>query len=322
MHSGAFDLNLLRVFDAVMEERSVLRAGHRVGLSQSAVSHALNRLRYTMKDDLFVRTPEGMTPTPRALEIAVPVREALAQLEAALGPDEFVPAEAKRTFTLAASDYVTAVLVPPLLRRMQKAAPDVDLHVVPVGRLGLVEKIDMGQIDVAISVFSTIPQRFSVLDILPEGEVYTVRAGHPLGTGPLTLEGLSAFHHAVVAQERPDGDDEYFVERGLGWKAFMSNRVDLERILAEHGWKRRIAVVLPHFLALPMVLSESDLIAGMPGRLAKRMAVRYDLQIFDPPFQGRALTIQAIWHSRNDKDRAQMWFRSNLAVVAQEIDET
>lgn len=316
---NAFDLNLLRVFDAVMEERSVQRAGQRIGLSQSAVSHALNRLRHALQDELFVRTPDGMTPTPRALEIVGPVRTALAQLEAALIPDEFVPATAKRTFTLASSDYVTAALVPPLMRLMEEEAPGVALNVVPAARHDLAEALDMGHIDVAITVFSSIPHRFSTLDLFEEEEVYVVRAGHPLGAGPLTLEGLAAHQHAVVAQEPADHEDEFFIERGLGWRAFMFNRVDLERILEEQGLQRRIALTLPHFLTLPMVLIQSDMIAAMPRRLAKRLAVRYDLRIFEAPFDVPPLTIQAIWHSRNNKDRAQLWFRNNLATVARTI---
>ncbi|MCW2240007.1 LysR family transcriptional regulator [Azospirillum canadense] len=319
MSLNAFDLNLLRVFDAVMEERSVQRAGQRIGLSQSAVSHALNRLRHALQDELFVRTPEGMTPTPRALEIVGPVRTALAQLEAALIPDDFDPSAAKRTFTLATSDYVTAALVPPLLRLMQETAPGVDLNIVPAARHDLAEQLDMGHIDVAITVFSAIPRRYSTLDLMDETEVYVARAGHPLGDGPLTLEGLAAHQHAAVVQYQGGQEDEYFVDRGLGWRAFMSNRVDLERVLSESGLQRRIAVTLPHFLTLPMVLIQSDMIAAMPRRLARRLSARYGLVTYEPPFTVQPLTIQAIWHSRSDKDQAQRWFRDSLATVAQSI---
>src|SRR6185312_1676069 len=110
MNWGAFDLNLLIVFDAIMQERSVTRAGRRVGLSQPAMSHALNRLRYMVKDDLFVRTPEGMVPTPRAEQLAAPLRRALNEMQLALEPDTFVPATATRRFAIAVNNYAAVVL--------------------------------------------------------------------------------------------------------------------------------------------------------------------------------------------------------------------
>src|SRR6266513_1195774 len=111
IHFG-FDLNLLRVFDALIEERSVTRAGERLGLSQSAISHALNRLRYVLGDELFVRVSDGMRPTPRASEIAPRLREGLLQLQLALGPVEFVPERTERRFTIACGEYVGTVLMP------------------------------------------------------------------------------------------------------------------------------------------------------------------------------------------------------------------
>src|SRR3954466_2591947 len=110
MNWGAFDLNLLIVFDAVMQDRSVTRAGNRIGLSQPAMSHALNRLRYMLKDELFIRTPDGMAPTPRAEQLALPLRDALSELQRALEPEAFVPAEAERRFALAVNNYAAVVL--------------------------------------------------------------------------------------------------------------------------------------------------------------------------------------------------------------------
>src|SRR5438128_10876744 len=115
MNWGAFDLNLLIVFDAVMQERSVTRAGSRIGLSQPAVSHALNRLRHMLKDDLFVRAPEGMVPTPRAEQLAAPLRHALSEMQLALEPDTFVPAEASRRFRVAVNNYAAVVLAPAIV---------------------------------------------------------------------------------------------------------------------------------------------------------------------------------------------------------------
>ena len=154
------DLNLLKVFDAVMEERSVLRASQRVALSQSAVSHSLARLREMLEDDLFVRTATGMQPTARALTMAPQVREALRSLEAAVEQPRFVPAASTRQFTLAANDFTTMVLASPLLKILGLEAPAIDLIIKPVTRIDLAEQIDLGRIDVAIGVFSDPPSRF------------------------------------------------------------------------------------------------------------------------------------------------------------------
>lgn len=150
------DLNLLKVFDAVMGERSVLRASQKVALSQSAVSHSLARLREMLEDDLFVRTAAGMQPTARALTMAPQVREALRTLEAAVELPTFVPATSTKQFTLAANDFTTMVLASPLLKLLGREAPSIDLTIKPVTRIDLAEQIDLGRIDVAIGVFSAL----------------------------------------------------------------------------------------------------------------------------------------------------------------------
>src|SRR6266849_462632 len=133
MNWGVIDLNLLIVFDAVMQERNVTRAGQKIGLSQPAMSHALNRLRYMLKDELFVRTPEGMVPTARAETLAQPLRNALSEMQLALEPGMFEPATSDRRFTLAISNYAAIVLAPPLAAAVSAAAPSVRLDLRPSG---------------------------------------------------------------------------------------------------------------------------------------------------------------------------------------------
>src|SRR5690349_445431 len=149
MNFGAFDLNLLIVFDTVMQERSVTRAGNRIGLSQPAMSHALNRLRYVLKDELFVRTPEGMVPTPRAETLVQPLRNALSEMRLALEPTAFEPATSDRRFTLAISNYAAIVLAPPLVVAVSAAAPSVRLDLRPsgTGTLDIVDRLDRGDLD-------------------------------------------------------------------------------------------------------------------------------------------------------------------------------
>src|SRR3954447_6298287 len=154
------DLNLLRVFDAVMEERSVLRASQRICLSQSAVSHALARLREVLGDELFIRTPNGMQPTARALTMAPLVRQAWQSLETAVGAPKFEPTKTARRFTIAVSDFVTMVMVPRLLGLLKQEAPLIDVVIRPDSTAELAEQINLGQIDAAIGTFSQTASRF------------------------------------------------------------------------------------------------------------------------------------------------------------------
>src|SRR5262249_7858419 len=152
--------NLLRVFDALVEERSVTRAGERLGLTQSAISHALNRLRYVLDDDLFVRGADGMHPTMRASEIAPRLRQGLRQLQVAIAPSAFRRAESGRRFTPACPDHVAMALVPRLMARLRHEAPRATLRIHPTS-LGVAEPLDSGLVDVALGNFGRIPERFA-----------------------------------------------------------------------------------------------------------------------------------------------------------------
>src|ERR1700716_4408669 len=147
MNWGAFDLNLLIVFDAVMQERSVTRAGSRIGLSQPAMSHALNRRRHMLKDELFVRTPAGMVPTPRAELLAQPLRSALSEMQLALEPAAFDPAASDRRVAIAVNNYAAVVLSPPVVAAVSAAAPTVQLDLRPSGTLDILDRLDRGDLD-------------------------------------------------------------------------------------------------------------------------------------------------------------------------------
>src|SRR5216684_747390 len=150
---GAIDLNLLVVFDAIMRDRSVTRAGNRLGLSQPAMSHALTRLRHMLKDELFVRSPTGMMPTPRAEELATPIRIALEGLQQSLEPVQFEPSEATRTFHIAVDNYAAIVLVAPIAARIAKIAPGVTLDFRPSGTLDVLQLLDRSELDSALGRF-------------------------------------------------------------------------------------------------------------------------------------------------------------------------
>src|SRR6267142_2873216 len=161
MNWRAFDLNLLVVFEALMQDGSVTRAGARLGMSQPALSHALNRLRYLLKDQLFVRTPKGMAPTPRAEQLAGPLRQGLADMQRALEPEAFVPAQATRRFSVAINNYAAIVLAAPLVSAVSSAAPLVQLDLRPSGTLDVFDLLDNGGLDIAIGTFDSVGERFA-----------------------------------------------------------------------------------------------------------------------------------------------------------------
>src|SRR6266478_8606802 len=176
---SAIDLNLLVVFDAVMQERNVTRAGQRLGLSQPAMSHALTRLRYMLKDDLFIRSPKGMLPTPRAEELALPVRSALDGLQHSLEPNQVIPSKATRNFRIAVDNYSAVVLVGPLAGRIIKIAPGVTLEFRPSGTLNIPDLLDRGEPDLAIGPFPEQGERFSRLSLLDDDFVLVWRKCNP-----------------------------------------------------------------------------------------------------------------------------------------------
>src|ERR1700692_4156902 len=192
MNWGAFDLNLLIVFDAVMQERSVTRAGDRIGLSQPAMSHALNRLRHMLKDELFVRTPQGMVPTPRAELLAQPLRNALSEMQLALEPAAFDPAAADRRFTLAVNNYAAVVLAPPLVAAVSAAAPAVRLDLRPSGTLDIVERLDRGDLDLTLGSVDSPGERFAAAPSREDPVVRVMRRGHPGSRQKLSPKAFAA----------------------------------------------------------------------------------------------------------------------------------
>lgn len=306
------DLNLLRVFDAVMEERSVLRAGQRLCVSQSAVSHALARLRDVLGDDLFVRTPTGMQPTARALTMAPLVNEAWRSLEAAIGLPKFEPASSTRRFTIAVSDFVTMIMVPDLLELLRREAPLVDLVIRPDAQIDIAEQIDLGLIDLAIGIFADVPSRFQYRSLFAYDDVLISNSSRR--SSALSLEELS---HLSIATVSLHGEHEGVVDgfvsiRGLSRRSDMYDRVAFERAFAGSQRTPRVSVSLPHFLALPALLQRSDLAAIVPRPLGQSPARMHALSIRELPYKTSSLHVGALWHERNAKDETQEWLRGML----------
>lgn len=298
MNLSGIDLNLLLVFDAVMQERHVTRAGDRIGMSQPAMSNALNRLRHHLKDELFVRSPDGMRPTPRAVELATPVRAALQSLEAALDPLEFDATTARRTFAIGTNDYAVSTLMPKLAASLETTAPGISVRVVPsAGRT--FDLLDSQEIDFGISAFGDIPARFHSELLIDDGYVLMMRRGHPLARGKLSLEKYAAARHMLMS---PRGDARGFVDQALH----------------EHGLTRQIAITINNFSSAPAILASTDLLLTAPKRVADVFVPLYGLTTRPAPFFGPREYASAtlVWHARLAGHPAHTWFRDLLRDTA------
>jgi DNA-binding transcriptional LysR family regulator len=320
LHFNSVDLNLLRVFDTLIEERSVTRAGERLGLSQSAISHALNRLRYMLGDELFVRMPDGMRPTARAAEIASRIREGLLQLQLALGPTEFDPARTERRFTITCGEYVGTVLMPRFIARVRAVAPNAELRIRP-SNMGVAEPLLTGRVDLAIGSFKRVPEPFVCEPLFQETRVWVLSADHPAAPHELTLERLASLSHLIISAT---GEDEhavngYVVDHGLERLVTRSEVGLFQGALAAHGLHRVIRLTTPHFPAALAVVSQSDMAAPLPRRLAAAFADQYRLRLFDPPYPSPPFDITVLWHRDHGDEPANLWLRGVLREVATEL---
>jgi DNA-binding transcriptional LysR family regulator len=293
---GAIDLNLLVVFDAVMQERNVTRAGQRLGLSQPAMSHALTRLRFMLKDDLFIRSPKGMLPTPRAEQLALPVRSALDGLQHSLQPTQFVPSKATNSFRIAVHNYTAIVLVPQLAGRITKIAPGVTLEFRPGGTLNIVDLLDRGELELAIGFFPEQGERFSRLSLLQDDFVVVLRKGHPAaGARELSMEKFSALSHLSISSVQYTTD---FIDKAL----------------ARRRLTRRIQLRAP-FLSAVRILVVSDMVSVVQRRVAEEL-VRYRPLVIRPlPLSSPTIETSMIWPRWLDDQPAHRWLRESVIAV-------
>ncbi len=316
---STLDLNLLRVFDAVMEERSVVRASQKVCLSQSAVSHSLARLREMLDDELFIRTSTGMQPTARAMAMAGMVRDALKTLQTAIELPRFEPSTSAKKFTIAANDFTTMVLAPHLLRVLRTEAPHIDIAIKPVTRIDLAEQVDLGRIDAAIGTFSTVPTRFKSDSLFEYDDVLITHSSHQLGS--VTTEILSGLPIIVVSfgGEQEGAVEGFISERGLARRSEMYDRAALERAMSASEHVSRIAVSLPHFLALPAFLDGSGMSAIVPRPLANSFALTYPISIHELPYPTTRLEVRSLWHERHEGDASQDWLHDVMRRTTEHL---
>jgi DNA-binding transcriptional LysR family regulator len=314
VHFGQIDLNLLRVFDALLDERNVTRAGDRLGLSQSAVSHALGRLRLLLDDELFVRRSTGMVPTPRSLEIGPALHTALLQMQAALAPAGFDPATTERRFAIAAGPYGCAVLIPQVVRLLGERAPGSTLQVMPYGAETL-EGLDTGRSDAALMGDEAPGSRFRFQRLFTETLVWIVRAGHPLAEGELTAERLLETPHILIA-----GFEDPFDEGAPRGGPVLKHRRVWDRQepneLSRRVPARKVAVTAPDSISALAIASRTDMAALIPRRLAESGGAKGRVVILPPLHTPYTLEIGAVFREDRLVDPAVAWLSRLLAEAA------
>ncbi|XYJ08357.1 LysR family transcriptional regulator [Telluria sp. B2] len=286
------DLNLLSVFQEVYRERQISGAARRLGLSQSAVSNALARLRRLFGDELFVRTGQGMQPTPFAEGLAEPVGAALAQVTLALNRRSgFDPLTSRRRFTLAMTDVGELHFMPTLIERCRLAAPHLQLSSVRAGSIALKEEMESGRVDLAIGPFEDISEALYQRLLFRQPYVTMMRRGHPLTQGKVDLARFAEAEHLFVdSRESPYDRINQLLEK------------------AGVGGSTRFRV--PHFTAVPYIVGGSDLVVTVPQKLAERAGPPFGLAWITPPLALPPLQTNMFWHRRFNQDPGNQWLRT------------
>ena len=294
MNINNFDLNLLIIFRTLFEERNVTKASSKVGITQPAMSNALNRLRYLVKDELFIRGPKGMRPTPRAIELSLPIQIALSSIESTLSDIKFDPLTSRKLFRLAMSDDIGPLIMPNLVSFLEQKAPNSSLSVTSDQGDEALKLLDFNEIDFAIGRFESIPSRFGSETVFEERFVCMMRKAHQLAEEKkLSIDQYLASKHLRVA---PMGAPVSPVDRAL-------NQLELERI---------ISVRVDLITLSPHVIKNTDLILTLPSKTAKRLANIYDFIIVEMPLELEKRYTKIVWHKELTKHPAYDWIRSKI----------
>ena len=306
MDTPKIDLNLMQVFDTLMHESNLTRAGFRLGLSQPTMSHALAKLRKLTGNQLFVRVPSGMEPTDFALRIAPSVTEGLKLLIGAVeGDGPFNPSRCDRTFQILMSDIGELVYLPRLLNRLAQVAPNLDLRVIQLPREAYQDALASGEADLAIGFLPALKTGVYQQRLFTDNHICLVRADHPSIKKSLSLSQFCNQSHVVI---EPPGS------RLSGHSVQTSTTSLLERHLSTLGITRRVLLRVPHFTVVPAIVQQTDLITTLPSYVLSYTRNLPNLKTFKLPFAVPSYEIKQFWHERNHKDPANRWLR---AVVSE-----
>lgn len=290
------DLNLLKAFEALLDEQNVTRAAERLSVTQPAMSAMLNRLRESFDDPLFVRVQHGIRPTDRAAALGADVKTVLAHIGKMLQPPEFDPKTARMKISLASTDYGLQTVVVPFLARLKQHAPHIQAVLLPTQNSNVRSLLEQGRLDVALMTPERIhSDEVHILPLYDEHYVCTLRAGHPAAAAPLDLERFCGLDFALMSYD------------GGGFSG------STDEALAKLGRSRKVSVSVSNFLLMPEILCRSDMAAMLPARLARGQE---GLVSLPPPVDVEGFTVAMAWHERTHHDLAHQWLRGLLAEAA------
>lgn len=299
MDLHGIDLNLLVAFDALITERSVTRAGTRIGRTQPAMSAALSRLRALLADELFVRGPNGLQPTPRALDQAEPISMALGEIQRTLAfTRAFDPRTSATTFSIGLSEHPAYLVLPRLVERLRTAGPSITLRVRSfTARDDAITMLDAGEIDLAIGVPPTTASgRILTWPLFEEHFVCILRNGHPAAGRTLDLATFLSLFHVLVSPE----NDRFGI---------------VDQALAKQGLKRRLGLTLPHMYAAPALIARSDMVSTLMEGVVSASGFGANLCVLQPPIELNPARFVTAWHRRNDAHPAQRWLRDCISSL-------
>lgn len=289
------DLNLLVVFQEVFQEKQISAVAKKLGLSQPAVSNALARLRRSFGDELFVRTALGMQPTPLAEQLAEPIGAALAQVSLALNRHEHFDAGAsRRAFTIAMTDVGEVYFMPVLVDKCRQFAPQIQVRTVRASSLDLKAEMEAGRVDLAIGAFDNLSGALYQRRLFKQNYVSMFRIGHPLAAAKMGLKDFLAARHLIVASMESPYDS-------------------INQSLEKAGVRAAAQFSVPHFVAVPYIVSTTDLLVTVPQKLAERAAAPFHLQYVKPPLRLPSLQTNMFWHRRYNQDEGNQWLRGFIA---------
>jgi len=291
MELHELDLNLLVVFNQLLVERRVSKAAENLGVSQPAVSNSLAKLRKLFGDELFLRTPKGMEPTPYADQLAESVSYALAMIHSGVNQrSSFEPTSAQRSFTIGMTDIGEIYFLPALMERLHRDAPGVTLSTVRNAAINLKDELESGKVDLAIGLLPQLKAGFFQRRLFTQSYVCLMRRGHRLDKRRLSLAEFSAAEHLVV------------ISAGTG-----HGKVD--ELLLRSGVERSVRLTVPHYVSVGHILRGSELIATVPERLADRLLEPFGLVKVPHPAKLPDVAINVFWHAKYHRAPANRWLR-------------
>ena len=296
MRLSQVDLNLFIVFDAIYQQRNLTRAAEVLCITQPAVSNALGRLRTTLNDPLFVRTSQGMSPTPLAENIVGRVQEALQLLNTSVTEGEvFQPDQTDKVFRLSMNDLAEAMILPNLLEHLGEVAPSIGIECYQVNRNDVERELAAGTLDFALDGPLIADSQMCTKPLLKQRYACAVRPDHPMVGEQLTLEQYLELDHIVVSSRR----------KGVSYEDAALNRL---------GRQRKVRTRVQHYQVAPLLVERTDMALTMP----MNMAQKYDLKVLELPFSLPPLDWNLFWHKSADHDQANMWMRNLLMALAED----